>query len=126
MAAPDVVDWDAIIRDPRFQDLHWRKILVLWGLMTLSVAYYFLLPIGAAYYQDLFTIRVWGDEETSFMGLEKPLFELKNPGLISIPLGFLGVIFGSLLMRDRRAEDMWNEVYARQYTGLLVSKSAAH
>ena len=68
----------------------------------------------------------WANEETSFMGLEKPLFELKNPGLISIPLGFLGVIFGSLLMRDRRAEDLWNEVYARQNTGLLVSKSAAH
>jgi cation/acetate symporter len=60
------------------------------------------------------------------MGLEKPLFELKNPGLISIPLGFLGVILGSLLMRDRRAEEMWNEVYARQNTGLLVSKSVAH
>jgi cation/acetate symporter len=68
----------------------------------------------------------WANEDTSFMGLEKPLFELKNPGLISIPLGFLGVIFGSLLMRDRRAEDMWNEVYARQNTGLLVSKSVAH
>lgn len=68
----------------------------------------------------------WANDETSFMGLEKPLFELKNPGLISIPLGFLGVIFGSLLMRDRRAEDMWNEVYARQNTGLLVSKSVAH
>jgi cation/acetate symporter len=68
----------------------------------------------------------WANEETSFMGLEKPLFELKNPGLISIPLGFLGVIFGSLLFRDRRAEQMWNEVYARQNTGLLVSKSVAH
>jgi cation/acetate symporter len=59
------------------------------------------------------------------MGLEKPLFELKNSGLISIPLGFLGVMFGSLLMRDRRAGDRWNEVYARQNTGLLVSKSVA-
>jgi cation/acetate symporter len=68
----------------------------------------------------------WANDETSFMGLEKPLFELKNPGLISIPLGFLGVILGSLLMRDRRAEAMWNEVYARQNTGLLVSKSVAH
>jgi cation/acetate symporter len=68
----------------------------------------------------------WANDETSFMGLEKPLFELKNPGLISIPLGFLGVILGSLLMRDRRAEEMWNEVYARQNTGLLVSKSVAH
>jgi cation/acetate symporter len=67
----------------------------------------------------------WANEETSFMGLEKPLFELKNPGLISIPLGFLGVIFGSLLMRDRRAEEMWNEVYARQNIGLQVSKAAA-
>ena len=68
----------------------------------------------------------WANDETSFMGLEKPLFELKNPGLISIPLGFLGVIFGSLFVRDRRAEAMWNEVYARQNTGLLVSKSVAH
>jgi cation/acetate symporter len=71
-------------------------------------------------------LEKWANDETSFMGLEKPLFELKNPGLISIPLGFLGVIFGSLFFRDRRAEQMWNEVYARQNTGLLVSKSVAH
>jgi uncharacterized membrane protein (DUF485 family) len=60
MATPDVVDWDAIIRDPRFQSLHRRKTLFLWGLMAVSVVYYFLLPVGAAYYQDLFKIRVWG------------------------------------------------------------------
>jgi cation/acetate symporter len=71
-------------------------------------------------------IAKWGDETTSFMGLEKPLFELKNPGLISIPLGFLAVLLGSLLFRDKRAEDMWNEVYARQNTGLRVSRSTAH
>ncbi len=68
----------------------------------------------------------WGDERTSFMGLEKPLIELKNPGIFSIPLGFLAVILGSLLFRDKRAEEMWNEVYARQNTGLLVSKATAH
>jgi cation/acetate symporter len=68
----------------------------------------------------------WANDETSFMGLEKPWFELKNPGLFSIPLGFLGVIIGSLLFRDRRAEQMWNEVYARQNTGLLVSRSVMH
>ena len=65
-------------------------------------------------------------QETSFMGLEKPLFELKNPGLISIPLGFLAVLLGSLLGRDKRSEDMWDEVYARQNTGLLVSKGQGH
>jgi cation/acetate symporter len=71
-------------------------------------------------------IAKWGDETTSFMGLEKPLFELKNPGLYSIPLGFLGVIFGSLLMRDRRAEQLWNEVHARQAIGLQVSRVIVH
>ena len=60
MAIQDAVDWDAIIRDPRFQSLHHRKSAFLWGLMLFSVAYYFLLPIGAAYFQDLFKIRVWG------------------------------------------------------------------
>jgi uncharacterized membrane protein (DUF485 family) len=60
MATPNAVDWDAIIRDSRFQSLHRRKIRFLWGLMALSVVYYFLLPIGAAYYQNLFKIRVWG------------------------------------------------------------------
>ena len=44
------------------------------------------------------------------------------PGLISIPLGFLAVILGSLLYRDKRAEDMWDELYARQNTGILVAE----
>jgi len=68
----------------------------------------------------------WGDETTSFMGLEKPLIELKNPGIMSIPLGFLAVIIGSLLYRDERAASMWEEVYARQNIGLVVAKASGH
>ena len=67
-----------------------------------------------------------GSDRTSIMGLEKPLFELRNPGLISIPLGFLAVILGSLLYRDKRAEDMWDELYVRQNTGILLAKAVAH
>jgi len=66
------------------------------------------------------------DERTSLVGLEKPLFELRNPGLISIPLGFLAVILGSLLYRDKRAEEMWDELYVRQNTGILAAKAHAH
>lgn len=54
------VDWSALDSDPRFQDLHRRKSRFLWGLMIFSVIYYFLLPIGAAYFQELFRTRVWG------------------------------------------------------------------
>ena len=57
------------------------------------------------------------------MGLQEPLIQLKNPGIISIPLGFLAVLIGSLLFRDGRAEEMWNEVYVRQHLGIPVSHS---
>ena len=54
------IDWVAIEAHPRFQELHRRKSRFLWGLMTFSVLYYFLLPIGAAYAPALFRHRVWG------------------------------------------------------------------
>jgi uncharacterized membrane protein (DUF485 family) len=54
------MNWAAIDADPRFQALHRKKTIFLWGLMVFSTVYYFLLPIGAAYFQDLFKIKVWG------------------------------------------------------------------
>lgn len=59
MSKPSM-NWAAIDADPRFQALHRKKTLFLWGLMIFSTVYYFLLPIGAAYFQDLFKIKVWG------------------------------------------------------------------
>jgi len=64
------------------------------------------------------TLKKYANDDTSLVGLEKPLFDLRNPGIISIPLGFLAVFLGSLLYRDRRAEDMWDELYVRSNTGL--------
>ncbi len=60
MTTPGSIDWAAVIADPRFQELHRRKTAFLWGLMAFSIIYYFALPIGAAYFQDLFKIQVWG------------------------------------------------------------------
>jgi uncharacterized membrane protein (DUF485 family) len=59
MSTP-VTDWSAIERNPKFQELHRRKSAFLWGLMAFSVVFYFALPIGAAYFTDLFKMRVWG------------------------------------------------------------------
>jgi cation/acetate symporter len=67
-----------------------------------------------------------GTKTTSLVGLEKPLFELRNPGLVSIPLGFLAVLLGSLLYRDKRAEEMWEELYVRSNTGIGRAAAAAH
>jgi uncharacterized membrane protein (DUF485 family) len=60
MASEPRINWAAIDTDPRFQRLHRRKSRFLWVLMTISVVYYFLLPIGAAYCPALFRTKVWG------------------------------------------------------------------
>jgi cation/acetate symporter len=62
----------------------------------------------------------------SIMGLDKPVLTLKNPGIISIPLGFLAAIFGALLFPNKRSEDMFDEVYVRQNTGLGMAKAIDH
>ena len=54
------LNWQAIDEDPRFQTLHSKKVGFLTGLMVFSLFYYFLLPIGAAYFTDLFKIKVYG------------------------------------------------------------------
>ena len=59
MSNPNV-NWAAIESNPKFQALYRKKTLFLWGLMIFSTIYYFLLPFGAAYYQELFNIKVWG------------------------------------------------------------------
>jgi cation/acetate symporter len=71
-------------------------------------------------------LRKYDGQTTSMMGLEKPFFLLKNPGLISIPLGFLCVIVFSLMFRDKRAEEMWDELYVRQNTGIHAEGATAH
>jgi cation/acetate symporter len=72
------------------------------------------------------TVQKFAGQRSSLVGLEKPLIELKNPGLYSIPIGFLCVLLGSLMWRDRRADDMWEELYVRQNTGIHAEEASAH
>jgi len=62
----------------------------------------------------------------SMLGLDKPLLTLKNPGIISIPLGFISAIIASLLFPSKRAEDGWDEIYVRQNTGIGMAKAVDH
>src|SRR5439155_21990671 len=54
------INWAAIDSTPRFRELHDRKTRFLWGLMAISVVYYFLLPIGAGYFTDVYKVKVFG------------------------------------------------------------------
>lgn len=53
-------NWEAIAQDPRFKELHSKKNAFLATLMIFSIIYYFMLPLGAIYAQDLFTTKIWG------------------------------------------------------------------
>ena len=51
-----------------------------------------------------------------------PLFPLENPGLVSIPLGFLGAYLGALTGREPEAEAKFAELTVRANTGLGAEK----
>jgi cation/acetate symporter len=54
-------------------------------------------------------------------------FPLANPGLVSIPLGFLAAYLGTVLTpRDVAAEAKFNELSVRSQTGLGAEKATAH
>ena len=56
----------------------------------------------------------------------KAWFPLENPGILSIPLGFLGAIIGTLISSERTSQEKFNELLVRSNTGLGAEKATAH
>jgi cation/acetate symporter len=54
------------------------------------------------------------------------IFPLTNPGILSIPLGFLAAIVGSLMKREPEAEAKFAELKVRAHTGLGSEKATSH
>jgi len=57
-----------------------------------------------------------------------PAFALSNPGIVSIPLGFLfaiaGTYIGEALGGDKRAQAMYPEIAVRSQTGVGAEPSS--
>jgi len=56
----------------------------------------------------------------------KAWFPLENPGILSIPLGFLGAIIGTLVSSEPTSQAKFNELLVRSNTGLGAEKATAH
>ena len=54
------------------------------------------------------------------------IFPLENPGILSIPLGFLGAVLGTLLRREPQAEHKFTELSVRANTGLGAERATSH
>jgi cation/acetate symporter len=48
---------------------------------------------------------------------------LSNPGIVSIPLGFIGCFLGTMLTREHHAERTYNELFVRSETGLGAERA---
>src|SRR5215204_6415000 len=65
--------------------------------------------------------KVWpgADSETG-----SPIgWTLANPGILSIPLGFLGCYLGTVLSKEHGAEHTYHELYVRSETGLGAERA---
>jgi len=54
------------------------------------------------------------------------IFPLTNPGILSIPIGFLAAILGSLLRPEPEAEAKFEELQVRAQTGLGAETASSH
>lgn len=59
-------------------------------------------------------------------GKQGAWFPLENPGIVSIPLGFLGAIIGTLLTKEPEAEARFTEMTVRANIGLGAEKASDH
>lgn len=55
----------------------------------------------------------------------KAWFPLENPGILSIPLGFLGALIGTFLSHEPSSQHKFNELLVRSNTGLGAEKATA-
>jgi cation/acetate symporter len=90
--------------------LSWRRFNttgavtgVLFGVIS-SIALVIISP----------TVWPGPDSEGGALGF----YDLANPGIVSIPLGFIGCWLGTVLVRERAAEAKFDELWVRSQTGL--------
>ncbi|MGO9119215.1 MAG: cation acetate symporter [Desulfomonilaceae bacterium] len=58
----------------------------------------------------------------SIMGLDRPWFPLRNPGIVSAPIGWLVAILVALAFPSKREDEKFDEIYVRQTTGMDIDK----
>ncbi len=59
----------------------------------------------------------------SVMGLDQPLFPLKNPGIVSIPLGFIAAMLVAFAFPSTGEEQRFDQLHVQQLTGVRIRSS---
>src|SRR3954449_7844784 len=75
-----------------------------------------LMGVVSSIFLVIVSPKVWPGADTD---TGSPIgWELSNPGIVSIPLGFLGCWVGTMLSRESKSEHTFDELFVRSETGL--------
>jgi len=98
--------------------IYWKRFNTagaVWGLVFGLVGSIVLIFIGPS---------LMGVDGKHFFN-HAPIFPLENPGILSVPIGFIGAILGTLLSgHEATAEQKFTELQVRANTGLGSEKAA--
>ncbi len=100
--------------------LFWKRFNTVGAVTGLAVG--LISSIGLI----LISPSIMGLDPARHFILGNPIFPLTNPGILSIPLGFIGAIIGTLFSREPSAEAMFTELTVRANTGLGAEKATEH
>ena len=97
--------------------LTWRRFNTtgaIAGVLTGVISSIFLVIVSP---------KVWpgADSEGGLFGF----YDLANPGIVSIPLGFIACYLGTVLSHERGTERSFHELYVRSETGLGAERAVA-
>jgi cation/acetate symporter len=101
-------------------NLFWRRFNTvgatasIYGGLAAAVILVIFSPVGS------------GTATSLVPTMDFAFFPLRNPGLVSIPFGFLCGIVGTLLSTDPRAEERYDELAVRSLTGAGMEKATVH
>ncbi|WP_088010888.1 cation acetate symporter [Gottfriedia acidiceleris] len=70
--------------------------------------------------------NIWSPIEGKAIFVGDPLINLTNPGIISIPLGFIAAYLGTILSRKKENEAKFDEILVKSNTGHGVSGISSH
>jgi len=106
--------------------IFWRRFNTAGAVSGLAIG--LLASIGLI----LVSPSVMGIDSATVTGAARHLiqarawFPLENPGILSIPLGFIGAFVGTLVSHEPTSQHKFNELLVRSNTGLGAEKATAH
>lgn len=102
-------------------NLFWRRFNTMGAVCSIYGG------LAAAVLLVVFSPVVSGTPTSMLPNADFAWFPLKNPGLISIPFGFLAGYLGTILTgKDTSSQDRYDELSVRSLTGAGAEKAVVH